>query len=66
MAIVIHTINGSKYAYNHHRVGNKVVCDYIGKAGGSEGGGDSAPVHVAEEVTQQENKQEVIYINKEV
>ena len=53
MAIVIHTINGSQYAYNHHRVGNKVVCDYIGKAGGSEGGGDSAPVHVVEEVTQQ-------------
>ena len=53
MAIVIHTINGSQYAYNHHRVGNKVICDYIGKAEGSEGGGDSAPVHVVEEVTQQ-------------
>mgnify|MGYP007082087394 CR=1 FL=1 len=55
MAVVIHTINGSQYAYNHHREGKKVVCDYIGKAGGSEGGGDSAPVHVVEELTQHEN-----------
>ena len=58
MAIVIHTINGSKYAYNHHRVGNKVVCDYIGKAGGSEGGGDSAPVHMSGELTQQKDLSE--------
>ena len=64
MAVVIHTINGSQYAYNHHREGKKVVCDYIGKAGGSEGDGDSAPVHVAEEVTQRTNKEDVFVLNK--
>lgn len=29
MAIVIHTIHGNRYAYNHHREGDKVVCDYL-------------------------------------
>jgi hypothetical protein len=29
MAVVIHTIKGHQYAYNHHREGNKVICDYL-------------------------------------
>ena len=33
MAIVVHTIKGNKYLYEHYRVGKKVVCDYIGKVG---------------------------------
>lgn len=32
MAIVIHTIHGKKYAYDHHRVGKKIVCTYIAPA----------------------------------
>ena len=32
MSIVIHTIKGSKYAYDHHRVGDKVKCKYVGLA----------------------------------
>jgi len=31
MAIVIHTIHGKKYAYDHHRVNGKVVSAYLGK-----------------------------------
>ena len=31
MAIVIHTIKGNRYLYEHYRVGKKVICDYIGK-----------------------------------
>lgn len=34
MAVVIHTIKDNQYAYEHHRVGDKVVCDYLGRAGG--------------------------------
>ena len=33
MAVVIHTIKGGQYAYNHHREGKRVVCDYIGPVG---------------------------------
>lgn len=36
MAIVIHTIKGNGYAYDHHRVGSKVVCTYLGPV--SKGG----------------------------
>lgn len=36
MAVVIHTIKGNQYAYNHHREGKKVVCDYLGREGGGE------------------------------
>lgn len=31
MANVIHQIKGNYYLYNHYRVGNKVICDYISK-----------------------------------
>lgn len=33
MAIVIHTIKGNQYAYDHQREGGKVVSDYIGPVG---------------------------------
>jgi hypothetical protein len=36
MTIVIHTIKGHQYAYEHHRVGDKIICDYIGAVGTNE------------------------------
>lgn len=33
MAIVIHTIKGHQYEYEHHRVGDKIISDYIGPVG---------------------------------
>lgn len=35
MANVIHQIKNNYYLYNHHRVGNKVICDYICKVDSS-------------------------------
>jgi hypothetical protein len=31
MAIVIHTIHGKKYSYDHHRVNGRVVSTYLGR-----------------------------------
>lgn len=41
MAVVIHTIKGNDYAYDHHREGEKVVSTYIGPVGGKSKGSDS-------------------------
>jgi hypothetical protein len=35
MAIVIHNIKGNDYAYDHNRVGAKVVSTYVGRSGGN-------------------------------
>lgn len=54
MAKVIHTINNSQYLYEHHREGDKVVCDYIGPIG--PGGGIRKAKHgggTSNRVTQQ-------------
>lgn len=57
MAIVIHTIKGNQYAYEHHRVGKKVVCDYLGPRGGGEGHGGRLPqIASSQEVTQQHSQ----------
>lgn len=54
MAIVIHTIKGNDYAYEHHRVGAKVVCDYLGKLGGKGGTNERTQLyHQQPEVIQQ-------------
>jgi len=41
MAKVIHTINGHRYWYEHYRVGNRVVCKYLGPVDGSKRYGSS-------------------------
>lgn len=54
MAQVVHTIKGKQYLYEHTRVGEKVVCKYIGPVG--SGGKVRAPKHGGGsplEVTQQ-------------
>lgn len=62
MAVVIHTIKGNDYAYEHHRVGAKVVCDYLGRAGGDGGINKGTDIYQeiktqAPEVTQQTERQ---------
>ena len=44
MAVVIHTIKGNQYAYDHHREGDRVVSTYIGPVGGGGGGRGSREV----------------------
>lgn len=44
MAVVIHTIKGNAYAYDHHREGDKVVSTYIGPVGGGGRGRGSREV----------------------
>jgi len=56
MAKVVHTIKGHEYLYEHYRVGEKVVCDYIGKVG------DDIKQNT-KEVTQQTKKAEHLIIN---
>jgi len=41
MAKVIHTIKGNRYWYNHYRVGNRVVCKYLGPVDSSKRSGSS-------------------------
>lgn len=67
MAVVIHTIKGNDYAYEHHRVGSKVVCDYLGRAGGDGGTNMGTQIYqeiktTAPEVTQHERQSQ--YGNK--
>ena len=50
MAVVIHTIKGGQYAYNHHREGKKVVSDYMYPVDGS---GHQRPIKEHPHVTQQ-------------
>ena len=50
MAVVIHTIKGGQYAYNHHREGKKVVSDYMYPVDGS---GHQRPIKEQPPVTQQ-------------
>ncbi len=67
MAVVIHTIHNNDYAYEHHRVGSKVVCDYLGRAGGDGGTNTGTQIYqeiktTAPEVTQHERQSQ--YGNK--
>ena len=57
MAVVIHNIKGNDYAYEHHRVGKKIVCDYLGRAGGKGNINEGTPEYRTQspEVTQQED-----------
>lgn len=38
MSKVVHTINGKQYIYEHHRVGKRIICDYVGPVGGRGAG----------------------------
>jgi len=57
MAIVIHTIGRNQYAYEHHRVGNTVQSDYLGRAGGSGINYAGSKTYGDDKITQQPNIQ---------